>query len=55
MTGSGGDGTILAAQRSAEDTLVDTLALCKQQHGSERAAGRVPMTTGFESHSSRPC
>ena len=55
MTDSGGDGTILAAQCSADDTLVDTLALCKQQHGSKRAAGRVTMTMGFESHSSRPC
>ena len=55
MTDSGGDGTILAAQCSADDTLVDTLALCRQQHGSKRAAGRVPITSDFESHSSRPC
>ena len=45
----------LAAQHSSDGTSPGVLALLEQQHGSERAAGRVPITTGFDSHSSRPC
>ena len=63
MTDSGGDGTILAAQCSADDTLVDTLALCKQQQCCGRAScdahplhrlSRPPIWSGEQSTLARP-
>ena len=45
----------LAAQHSSDSTSPGVGAFLEQEHGSKRAAGRVPITLDFESHSCRPC